>query len=637
MHSSNDFTRMDEEVRNLSFKIHHAKYILYFLFIILTIRLWHLQIYKGSVLRAYSENNRLKAQNIPAPRGLIFSQDRSILANNHPALELSLTPQYSKDLKKVSAVLAPIVNIPAQKILKKLKKSKKQSGLFFPVSIKKELSLKQAYRLRLLKSEFPELNIQEYIIRYYPFHNQTAHIMGYTGEISKKQISKFNNKFRGQLHFKAGDLIGKHGIEEAWEKELRGHDGTSFIEVDAYSRYVLTSHEFFNLQPKKPVPGRHLILTLDKDIQLSAFKAMNRKDSIGPRKGAVVVMKTNGEILAWISSPSFDPNLFSKILSRNYWTQLSQNPDRPLVNKVIQNHHPPGSMIKPFLALAALQDGIITASSKINSPSKIRLGRRFFHDHRKTDAGEITVQQAIEASSNTFFYQLGQQIGINRMAFYMKQFGFNKKTNIQLTGEVAGLIPTKKWKEETVGEPWQGGEDLVHAIGQGYTLVTPLQMAVAFNAIATGGKIVKPFLVKTVINSNNEVLESFSGRIEEDLSLIIDSSHFRTVQQALKQVIYGQQGTARWWKLKNHTLAGKTGTSQTQSFTKSNLYKDCKKQPIKTRHHGWFSAFAPAENPEVTVVVFTEHSCAGSSGSAPIARDILKTYFAKYATQNKEK
>lgn len=627
-----EFTRMDAELKNLSKRIHYAKYIFSAFFLIIAGRLWYLQIYKGPNLRRYSENNRLKRQILQAPRGLILSRDRKILTNNHLELELLLTPQYSKNIERVAKIISPIIDVPYKALVAQIKKSKKERGQFFPISLKKQLNLKQVYHLKLVQETFPELNIKEYIVRFYPQNNQGVHLLGYTGQISKRQIDVLNEKFKGELHFRSGDIIGQNGLEQVFEKDIRGRDGFSFIEVDAHSRQVLTSSEFpFEFKSEKPVPGRHLILTIDSDVQEAAFKAMNRKDRIGPRNGAAIAMKANGEIIAWISSPNFDPNLFSHTLSDDYWEELKKNPDKPMLNKVIQNHYPPGSIIKPLLALAALQEEVITSNTLINSPARIRIGRRVFHDHKQIGYGRINVLQAIEESSNTFFYQLGQQLGMDKMAEYYKAFGLGKTTQISLNGEVAGFVPTPQWKEETIKEKWQGGEDLVHAIGQGYILTTPIQALVMYNAIATNGKVVRPYVVQSIINSQNEVLETIPSKVIKDLSENIDPEHFETVKQALIRVVHGQKGTARWWKIKNHLIAGKTGTSQVRSFNRQNLYKECRLKPLKDRNHGWFVAFAPADNPELTVAVLTEHSCSGSVGSAPIARDIFKSYFDKYS------
>ena len=624
----NEFTRIEEEIQNLSPKFKLFRKISICMFALLTMRLWYLQILKGQVFIRYSENNRLEEQILQAPRGLILDRNQRILASNHLKSELVLIPQYVKDLNSVATALSPIIEVPVEDLITKIEKSKKERGLFFKVLLKKQLNLEQIYLLRRLKEQFSELYIQDYIVRFYPFENLTAHLLGYMGEISQNQIKELNRKEGFSSSFKSGDSIGQMGIEKAWESELRGKDGLSYIEVDAQRRFVLSDPPLFlNLKPRKPIAGSHIVLTLDLELQQMALKAMNRQDRIGPRKGAVVLMKTNGEILALMSSPSFNPNVFSEVLNQNIWHQLKAKNPKSFLNKTIQNHYPPGSIIKPFIALAALQEGLIQKETLIHSPAYIRVGRRVFRDSQQAGYGEINVLQALEQSSNTFFYQLAQQLTIDKMSEYLNLFGLGKNTNVKLPGEISGLIPSRKWKEEKFNEPWQKGEDLVHSIGQGYTLTTPLQIAVAFNILATKGLIVEPFLVRSILNSQKEVLESFQGRVTRNIDDKINSRHFQTIQEGLKRVVHESKGTARWWKIKNQNMAGKTGTSQVRRFNSQNLFQKCSLKPIQDRHHGWFAGFAPAENPEVVVVVLTENSCSGSGGSAPIARDLLQAYF----------
>ncbi len=628
-----ELTRTDKEVKNLARKIYLARYIVAIFFLIITSRLWYLQIVKGPHLRMYSENNYLKKQKVVAPRGVFLSRNNKVLASNQLQLELQLTPQYSADIQKVSQEIAPIIKIPSERLEKNIIESKKYNGLFYPVTLKKQLSINQVFKLKRLREFYPEININEYIIRFYPLGERAFHVLGYMGEVSKQQLKKWNYLFDEAFYFKSGDVIGQNGIEQIWERNVRGHDGVNFIEVDAYSRHILhpSKKYLWNLKPQKYIPGHHLVLTIDEDIQNAAFKAMNRKDAIGPRNGAVVVMKTNGEILALVSSPSYDPNKFSAVLSSESWKEIRKQPSKLLLNKAIQNHYPPGSIIKPFVTFAALQEGLLKPDTLINSPSRIRVGRRIFHDHKQTGYGEINLFQAIEESSNTFFYQIGRQLGMDKMASYFKLFGLGEKTKIKLPGEIFGFIPTSRWKEKTFNKKWQKGEDLVHAIGQGYILVTPLQVAIAFNAIATKGKIVRPFLVRRIVNSKDEVVKEFVEKRTNDLSEYIDTQHFETVQKALTQVVHGPKGTARWWKVKGYKMAGKTGTSQVHSFKKGEVYKDCRQKEIQRRNHGWFVAFAPVEKPEIVVSVLTEHSCFGSSGSAPVARDIIRAYLKKYS------
>ena len=381
------------------------------------------------------------------------------------------------------------------------------------------------------------------------------------------------------------------------------------------------------LKISKPVPGNNLILTIDKELQEKTYSSFFRKDKMGIRHGSAIVMKTNGEILALVSYPSYDPNIFSKKLSFNKWRQLAQDPNKPLRNKAIQDHYAPGSVFKPIVALAALQENIINKDTLMASPSNMVFGGRTYHDYRKVGHGFLNITSAMERSANIFFYKLGISLGIDKIAEYAKMMNLGHKTNIKLEEENKGLIPDSRWKVQQFGEDWQPGENLSHAIGQGFTLVTPLQMAVFYNTIATSGNIVQPSIVKSIVDTNDKHIKTFQPEIIRNISDKIDKKHFATIQEALIKVVHGPHGTAKWWQIKGLKIAGKTGTSQVMSFSKRNIYKKCSKRPVSQRHHGWFVAYAPAHKPEITVSVLTEHSCSGSSGSAPIARDIIKFYF----------
>ena len=630
-------SRMEEEIQEIIPRWKWVNWILIITGLVLGSRLWYLQIVHGKELRKYSEINRLKETKIQAPRGLIFDRHNNVLVDNYLDLILTITPQYVNNLEQASKDISSILQIDHQNIIKKVKIEEKKQGPFRPVIIQKHLTLNQAVQLKLLQWSYTGVNIQETIIRHYPLKENGAHIFGYLGEIGKNQISEFNRKYGKNFHFQSGDIVGKSGLEYIWEYELRGKNGFSFVEVDVHNRKSISNIAgLWSFKPKQPIPGKNITLTIDKDLQKVAFLSFLRNDKIGKRNGAAVVMKNNGEILAWVSHPSYDPNIFSKALSTDSWMKLADDPSQLLRNKPIQNHYAPGSIFKPIIVLAALEEGIITKNTLIDSPKELLFGGRFYHDYRKSGHGPIDVISAIERSANVFFYKLGIKLGIDTIAKYAKLFQLGQKTKINLEGEIKGLIPDSDWKIKSLKEPWQPGENLVHVIGQGFTLVTPLQMAVVYNAIATNGKIVQPFIVKKITNTENKEIKIFQPKIINSLHKKIKKEHFRIIQRALKKVVHGEQGTAKWWKLKEVEIAGKTGTSQVISFSKENIHKKCRKRPLEQRHHGWFVAIAPADNPEITVSVLTEHSCSGSSGSAPIARDIIRSYFKNKKLKNKD-
>tara|TARA_B100000609_G_scaffold11582_1_gene8807 strand:- start:2164 stop:4161 length:1998 start_codon:yes stop_codon:yes gene_type:complete len=631
----------EEEAREYWGRYKYVYALVGIFFCILVARLWQLQIIEGAELRAFSEKNRVKETKLPAPRGLFLDRENRVLVDNLPGFDVTLTPQYVTHLEETAEAISPIIEIPAKEIVDTVKKSRYRDGPFRPVRIKDNLTKDEVYQLKVIRWDHPGLNVNEVIVRSYPLADDGAQLFGYVGEISRSQLPRLNEKFEGKVQFEQGDIIGKSGLEEVWDLTIRGKDGVSYVEVDARGREAPSENPiYFGFKPKPYEAGNNLVLTLDKDIQEAAYAAMNRNDEIGPRIGGVVAMKSNGEILAWVNSPSYNPNLFSTGISTKLWSELLNHPFKPMRNKVIQDHYSPGSTFKPFVAVAALQEKIINPTTLIHAPAQIIYGRRPYHDHSRHGYGYIPVTEALERSSNVFFYKMGIALGIDRIASYAKYLGLGGKTGVEVPHEVSGLIPTEEWKEKAYGEPWQPGENLSNAIGQGFVLSTALQMAVGFNAIGLEGPVVKPFIVQKIIDTDNNVLKQFEPEVVRDTSkpnaegLVIDKKNFEVVKEGLRRVVNGKHGTARWSaqlrEIPSIQAAGKTGTTQVRSWSADEVYKKCNLRPLNLRHHGWFVGFAPYDKPEITVAVLSQHSCSGSRGAAPIAKDIMLAYFRKY-------
>lgn len=605
--------------------------------ILLTARLWYLQIIQGTELRTFSEKNRVKETKLPAPRGLLMDRENRVLVDNLPGFDASIRPQFAKKLDETAEAAGQVLNIPGRRIADEVRKSQRRDGPFRPVRIKDNVSLQEVFKLKLLAWDHPSLAVNESILRYYNLAENGAQLFGYVAEISREQIPRLNDLHQGRIVFEQGDIIGKSGLEEWWDLTIRGRDGVSFVEVDARGREAPGENSnYFGFKPQPATPGHNLVLTIDKDIQEAAYKAMNRQDSIGPRIGSVVAMKSNGEILAWVSTPSYDPNNFSTGIPPAVWAQLINDPFRPLRNKVIQDHFAPGSTFKPIVALAALSEKVITPGTYVFAPASLKFGRRLYHDHSRSGHGNINVMQAIELSSNIFFYKMGIQLGIDRLAPYARLVGLGAKTNISLVNEISGSIPSSEWKLKKLGEEWQPGENLSNAIGQGFVLVTALQMAVAYNTIGTEGLVVKPFLIKKILNQDSKVVQEFEPQIlrdatqDNEFEVKVDKSVFKTVKEGMRRVVHGERGTARASKIDGVEMAGKTGTTQVRSWSADEIYSRCDARPIFQRHHGWFVGFAPVQNPEITVAVLAQHACSGAGGAAPIVKDIMNAYFQKF-------
>lgn len=610
-------------------------YLIIFSFSIFTMRLWYLQVIEGSELREFSEKNRIKQNKIPAPRGLILDRNGKALVDNLPGFEAIISPQYIEDLQELSNTVGPILNIEPDKLVQKVQRSRRVNGPFAIIRLKDNLSREEVFRLKRIRLDTPGLEIRESIIRHYPLSENGAQLFGYVGEISKRQLPRLNEKYKGILQFEQGDIIGKSGLEENLEKNIRGEDGISFIQVDAHGRETITQTPNIygeQIRDKEPTHGNNAILTIDRDIQEAAHASMIAQNRIG----SVVAIKSNGEVLAWLSTPSFNPNDFPTGIAPQVWSKLVNDPFKPLRNKVIQDHYSPGSTFKPFVALAALQEKIITPNTIVSAPGQFRFGNRIYHDHSKYGHGNITIFEAIEKSSNVFFYKMGIALGVDKMFNYISMLGIGSRTGIELAPEAAGRMPNSEWKKQTIGEEWQPGENLSTAIGQGYVTVTALQMALAYNAIGLEGKLVRPFVIRKIVDQDGKILNEYFPKVVRDVSNTqdngykIDPDTFKTVKEGLRRVANGAAGTARFWKIPGVEMAGKTGTVQVMSFSADQIYQNCMSRPIHMRHHGWFVAYAPAENPEITVAVLAEHACHGNTGAAPIVRDVIQSYFKKY-------
>lgn len=640
---STEYLNDPEEAKEFLPRYKYIYGLIAFTFVAFILRLWFLQVFQGEELRLFSEKNRFKIKKIQAPRGMIIDRDGEILVDNFPGFEVTITPQYAIELEKTAKDIGAILNIPESKITQLVNTEKRKNGPFRPVVIKTNLDRDEVARLDRQRINHPGLDIAMSIQRTYLMKDTGAQMYGYVGEISKEELPRLNKNKAPDEQFEQGDIVGKNGLEIVYDKELRGESGQDFIQVDARGREItaLGVPEFIGevSLSKEPVPGHTLMLTIDKDVEQAAYNAFVTQGKIG---GAVAMNPKNGEIVAWVNAPSFDPTEFSKGISSKMWSVLVNDPFKPLRNKAIQDHYPPGSTFKAITALAALQEKVITKHSTVFCPGFYKFGRRTYHCHAKHGHGYVNVTKALEQSCDVFFYKMGLSLGIDKIAEYAKALGFGKKTGINLVNEVPGLVPTSEWKKKTFGEEWQPGENLSNAIGQGFILTTAMQLAQAFSSFANMGPAYQPHFVKKILDIDGKILKEIQPELKFDpiagtnTPVKVDPENYKLVREGLWMVGNGVQGTARAHKIPGTEISGKTGTVQLFSLAADQIFSDCKARPIKQRHHGWFVGYAPSEDPEIVVAVLAEHSCSGSGGAAPIAKEIIKSYMDKYHPERAE-
>jgi len=597
--------------------------ILVLCFVIILARLWYLQIYQGELFYKFSLENRLRKEVIKAPRGMIFSRNSQMMIHNIPRFDAVIIPQYLKNKKTTLERLSKVLEMSVKDIRTILAKSRTQAR-YRAVTIKKNISLKEVSIIETENSKMPGVRVQTFISREYRDGEVGAHLLGYISEINQRQLPKYRK--RDGYDYKLGDFIGQAGIEEKFDLTLRGDDGYEFVEVDARGRMrrnLRSSVLFAGIENKEATPGNNIRLTIDRDMQLSAYKALEGK------VGAAVAVDVNtGEILAMVSRPAFNPTKFSRGLTKEYWDSLIEDENNPLRDRTIQEHYPPGSTFKPFTAIAALEEKLVKADQELKCGPTFRLGRRVYHDWRRGGHGMTNVYKAIRRSVDVYFYQIATMLDIDKLAEYAHMFGLGQKTGIPLSRETSGLIPTKEWKLKRSGEEWQLGETVSCVIGQSYVLVTPLQLAMAYAAIANGGTLYRPHLIKEIFTNSGKILEEFKPEVVSKAK--VSDETLKAIRKGLYQVANNPRGTAFWYKGFGLQMSGKTGTAQVRSMSSKELFSKCEQMPYRDRNHGLFVGFAPFDNPQVAVAAVVEHGCHGSSAAAPVVRDVLTTYMKKY-------
>jgi len=582
-----------------------AAVVVVLLFAVLLVRLIILQVINHQHFITLSQDNRVKVLPLPPTRGLIHDRNGVILAQNLPTFSLEVIPERVKDLPATLRELGTIVNI-SDSDHKRFEQLRSQQRRFDSIPIRVRLDQQEVARLSANRHRFPGVEIEAKLLRHYPLEDKTAHVVGYVGRINEQELQIIDNSsYSGTSH------IGKTGVEKSYEDILHGKVGLQQVEVNALGRIIRVLHS------EPPEPGQDLHLSLDAGLQKAAMQAFG--EEIG---AAVAIDPRNGTVLALVSNPGFDPNLFVEGISATEYDLLQKSESKPLFNRAIRGQYPPGSTVKPFIGLAGLETGTISASQKNYCPGFFQLPGHShkYRDWRKGGHGSVDLTNAVVQSCDVYFYALAHQMGIDRLHSFLSRFGFGRRTEVDIPGEREGLLPSRDWKKKVRRQPWYPGETLIAGIGQGYFLATPIQLAHATAIMAARGVEHPPHVVERISSEYKTVAPIHF----EELQSLEPSKprNWDNVIEAMTQVIEGPRGTARTLKNPNYRIAGKTGTAQVFTVKQDEEY-DEEKLEKKMRDHALFVAFAPVEEPRIAVAVLVENGGHGGSVAAPIAKRIM--------------
>ena len=573
---------------------------------VLLARLYFLQVVQYDYHSTLSENNRVHVQPIPPTRGLIFDRNGVVIADNRPSFSLSMTRERSGDWRQALDVIVEVLQLTPEDRALFEKRMKQGRRPFEPVPILFELSEEQIARIAVNQFRLPGVEVVAQLVRHYPQGAHFAHSVGYVGRINEKELKTLD-----PVNYSGTHHIGKTGIERFYEAELHGQVGYEEVETNARGRVLRV------LKRTDPIPGKDIVLSLDIKLQEAA------EEALAGRRGAVVALNPmTGEVLAMVSQPSFDPNLFVTGISFKAYAELRDSIDRPLFNRILRGQYPPGSTIKPAVAIAGLDSGVITPSSRVYDPSYYQLPN-YDHKYRnwnRSGDGYVDMDTAIMRSNDTYFYDLAHKLGIDRLSTYMNQFGIGQKVSLDMFEESAGLMPSREWKRATRRQAWFPGETLILGIGQGYMQSTPLQLAQATALIASKGKWIRPHLAKTI-----EGEPPVDPNPMPDI-VLRDPSNWARVSHGMQQVVHGARGTARVAGVgAQYMIAGKSGTAQVVAIKQGEKYDRSKVQE-RHRDHALFVGFAPANNPQIAVSVMIENGEAGSRVASPVVRKVMDAW-----------
>jgi len=573
---------------------------------VLIARMYYLQVVQYEHHSTLSENNRVHVQPIPPNRGLIFDRTGKIIADNRPSFSLTVTRERAGDWRQVLDGVVEVLELSAEERELFEKRVLQGRRPFEPVPIMYELSEEQIARIAVNQFRLPGVEVAAQLVRHYPQGAHFAHSVGYVGRINEAELKKVD-----PVNYSGTHHIGKTGVEKFYEDQLHGQVGYEEVETNARGRVLRV------LKRTDPIPGKDLTLTLDLDLQEAA------EEALAGRRGAIVALQpATGEVLAMVSQPSFNPNLFVTGISFKDYGELRDSIDRPLFNRVLRGLYPPGSTIKPMMAVAGLDAGVITPKTKVFDPGYFQLPnvKHKYRNWNRGGDGSVDLELAIARSNDTYFYDMAHKLGVDRMHDYMTRFGIGQRVSLDMFEEAAGLMPSREWKRARYRQAWYPGETVILGIGQGYMQATPLQLAQATALMATRGKWIRPHLARR-IEGELPVDPEPLPNIE-----LQDSRYWDYAVNGMEQVMHGRRGTAR--KVGDTSLyriAGKSGTAQVVAIRQGERY-DSEALAERHRDHALFVAFAPVENPQIAVAVMVENGESGSGVAAPVAKQVMDAW-----------
>lgn len=663
MIGSNDRLRDEKKEQQLVLKrLKFCAAIVVVFSLLLAGRYTQLQVWEHQTYATRSDNNRIRLQALPPTRGLIYDRNGEILADNRPAYRLELIPEKIKDMDTTLERLSALVRLDEDD-LKRFKQRRRGSRRFNSIPLRFALSDQEVAQVAVNRHLLPGVEVVPYLTRFYPYGSLLSHVTGYVGRLDSDDIPEGEeDNYRGTTH------AGQSGLERYYESVLHGQAGWQRVETNVEGRILNT------LARQNPQRGQDLVLSIDLHIQRTAAKALKGAP------GAVVAMDVNnGDILALVSEPSYDPNLFVNGISSSDYRRLLNSSGKPLFNRTLRGRYEPGSTLKPFVALAALDEGAVGMDARYFSSGKFFLpnSQRPYRDWLKGGHGWVDIRQALEQSVNTAFYQMALDLGIDRLHNKLKPFGFGQRTGIDLPGEKSGLLPSREWKRAQLSQAWYPGETVITGIGQGYTLTTPVQLAAATAALA-GGTWHRPHLLNYIkpapptegpgetpntdtsiipesadqgsasanpidqivhqasLNTqpeadinNTETVNHIAAGTSHPVMVGSDPLHWELVHSGMEMVVHGIRGTARAIAPSDYRMAGKTGTAQVYTQAEDQEYVE-EEVAQHLRHNALFIAFAPVEDPQIAVAIVVEHGGSGSRSAAPVARAVIDAWYSNY-------